>query len=165
MRRALLVAVLAVLVVPVAWSATKASITPVSIAGARLGLHASAYKQLLGTSVHKDVLENNYSRLVFTKRKVEVYFKGKVDRAVEITTWNKAYRTSAGIGPCSSVTQLRAAYGNKLLVWLSPGSGKVYGYILGKLIFAANDGKHVTAVALGSGQAAMYVALNVTPCS
>jgi len=162
MRRALLVAVLAVLVVPVARSATKASITPVSIAGARLGLHASAYKQLLGTPAHKDVLENNYSRLVFAKRKVEVYFKGKADKGIEITTWNKAYKTAAGIGPCSSVAQLRAAYGTKLKTFKQ--GGKVYAYIVGKVIFASNDLKHVTAVALGSGQAAIFVALNVTPC-
>ena len=60
------------------------------------------------------MLENNYSRLVFTKRKVEVYFKGTVDKGVEITTWNKAYKTAAGVGPCSTVAKLKAAYGNKL---------------------------------------------------
>jgi len=67
-----------------------AAIQPASIAGAKLGLHASAYKLLLAKPVRKDVLE---------------------------------------------------------------------------LIFAVNGGKHVTAVALGSGTSAGYVALNVTPCS
>jgi hypothetical protein len=160
MRRALLAAVLAVMVVPVALAAPAASIQPASIAGARLGLPAAAYKQLLGRPVRKDVLENNYSRLVFTKRKLEVYFKGTVDKGVEITTWNKAYKTGAGIGPCSSVAQLKA---DRIRVF-APG-GKVYAYLIGKLIFASNDLKHVTAVALGSGPAAIYVALNATPCS
>jgi hypothetical protein len=160
MRRPLLVLALAVVVVPAAWAATTASIQPTSIAGARLGLSATAYKRLLGTPVRKDVLENNYSRLVFSRRKVEVYVKGKVDKGVEITTWNKAYKTSAGIGPCSNVAQLKAS-GNLVF---APG-GKVYAYLVGKLIFASNDLKHVTAVALGSGQAAINVALNVTPCS
>ena len=163
MRRALLAVVLAALVVPAALAATAASIQPASIAGAKLGLSATAYKQLLGTPVRKDVLENNYSRLVFTKRKVEVYFKGKVDKGVEITTWNKTYKTVAGIGPCSTVAQLKAGYGTKLKTFKQ--GGKAYAYTLGKLIFAANDLKHVTAVGLGSGQAAIFVALNVTPCS
>jgi hypothetical protein len=160
-RRALLTVVLLLAaVVPAVWAATAPSIQPTSIAGAKLGLPAAAYKRLLGTPVRRDVLENNYSRLVFTKRKVEVYFKGKVDKAVEITTWNKAYKTAAGIGPCSSVARLKAS---KIRVFAP--SGKVNAYIVGKVIFASNDLKHVTAVALGSGQEAIYVALNVTSCS
>jgi hypothetical protein len=164
MRRALLALVGVAVVVPVAWAAA-AAIQPASIAGAKLGLTAAAYKRLLGRPVRKDVLENSYSRLVFTKRKVEVYFKGAVDKGVEITTWNKAYKTAAGIGPCSTVKQLTAAYGHRLGVALSSASGTVYAYLLGKLIFAANDGKHVTAVALDSGKEAIYIALSVTPCS
>ena len=46
---------------------------------------------------------DNYTRLVFPKRKINVYFKDGVDSAIQITTWNKAYKTAAGIGPCSSV--------------------------------------------------------------
>src|SRR5439155_20761223 len=138
--------VLAVAIVPVALASSAASIQQSSIAGAKLGRHASAYKALLGKPVRKDVLENRYSRLVFTKRKVEVYFKGSVDKGVEITTWNKAYRTSAGVGPCSTVAKLKAAYGSSLKPFKQ--SGKTYAYTRGKLIFAANGLKHITAVAL-----------------
>jgi len=142
-----------------------AAVVAASIAAAKLGLRAAAYEQLLGTPVHRDVLENDYSRLVFPKRKLSVYFKGKADKGVEITTWNRAHRTAAGVGPCSTVRQLTAAYGTKLRVALEPSSGGILAYSLGKLIFAVNDGKHVTAVALGAGTAAVYVALSETPCS
>jgi hypothetical protein len=106
---------------------------------------------------------------------MEVYFKGDVDQAVEITTWNKAFRTARGVGPCTTVKRLKRAYGRKL----KPSKqniigGRVYGYTLGKhLYFAAGDARHVTAVALYArplpgGKAlgyAAYVALNEVNCS
>ena len=98
-------------------SAATVAIRPHSIAGAKLGKEAAAYKTLLGSRMHVDqppkgfAAPDNYTRLVFTKRKMYVYFKDDIDRATIITTWNKAYKTAAGIGPCSTVEELKQAYG------------------------------------------------------
>ena len=135
-------------------------ITQTSVAGARLGLHPSAYTRLFGKPVRKDVLRypTNYTRLVFTKRKVAVIFPPN-GRAIEITTWNKADKTAKRIGPCSTIKQLKAVYGPKLKR-SEPNTlnGKVYAYTVGKLIFGAagrdpkpGPSKHVTGIALHSG--------------
>src|SRR5262245_20856716 len=93
-----------------AWSSAPA-ITPTSIHGAKLGSNMTSYKKLLGsarllTGTNADPSHpEDYSRLYFAGRKMEVYFKGTTDRAIEITTWNKAFRTAAGVGPCSTVAQ------------------------------------------------------------
>ena len=86
---------------------------------------------------------------MFPKRKINVYFKDGVDSAIQITTWNKAYKTAAGIGPCSSVAELKKAYGSKLKrsKW-STQNGQTYVYTMGDLLFAASDLTHVTAVGL-----------------
>ena len=64
-----------------------------------------------------------------TSRKIAVYFasgepQGEIRsgaaRAVEITTWNRADRTADGVGPCSTLAQLKAAYGARLK--LAPGT-------------------------------------------
>ena len=102
---------------------------------------------------------------------------------------DSSYRTKAGVGPCSTIDQLKAAYGTALKP--SPFNtidGKVYAYMVGANLLFAADGRPphpaatVTAVALydgngprddGTGVAvrggtlpfAGYVALNETPCS
>ncbi len=147
------------------------SISPTAIAGARLGLSDADYKRLWGVGWRKASLDTppGYSMLTNNVRKVSAYFTGSSDKAVEITTWNKSDRTRAGVGPCSTVTQLKAAYGSKLKP--AKGSvhkGKVYGYTLGKNLFFAIglDVKHVEAVALFSNPFwAGYNALNEPPCS
>ncbi len=173
MRRAALGAVLISLVVAPATAAPASEIAPTSIAGARLGLHANAYKRLFGSPVRKDVLRypQNYWRLVFTKRRVAVFFSSPGGKAVEIVTWNRNDRTAVGIGTCSTITRLKAAYGSKLkrdepnTVGSPP---RVYAYTVGRLIFAATGrdpkpgpSKHVTAIALYTGRLAVagFIAL------
>jgi hypothetical protein len=140
--------------------ATTPRITSTSIAGAKIGLSARAYKSLLGRPVATETLvqPENWSRLVFSKRQVSVYFASRRGRAVIVTTWNKSFKTAAGIGPCSTIAQLKKAYGAR--VKPSPANtvdGHVYAYIVGKnLLFAANGApphpsKYVTAVALYDG--------------
>jgi hypothetical protein len=151
----IIVACIAALSLGTAASAAAVAIGPHAIAGAKLGKAATTYKQLFGSPVRSDTPPNgftdpdNYTRLVFPKRKVEVYFKDGIDHAVIITTWNKAYRTAAGIGPCSTVAALKQAYGGKLKPskW-STQHGKTYVYTMGDQLFAAADLVHVTAVGL-----------------
>jgi hypothetical protein len=141
-------------------SAATVAIGPRTIVGAKLGRSATAYKQLLGSSVHLDTPPKgftdpeNYTRLVFPKRKMYVYFKDDIDKAVIITTWNKAYKTAAGIGPCSTVAELKQAYGSKLKPskW-STQNGNTYVYTMGDRLFAAADLVHVTAVGLYDSKA------------
>jgi hypothetical protein len=148
------------IVVASASGAPVGNITATSIAGARLGLPATAYERSFGTTFRKDLLRfpKNYARLVFMKRKVAVVFAPN-GKAVEITTWNKTDETGMQIGPCSTVEQLKAAYGRRLKPSEPNTVGsRVYSYTVGKLIFAATGrdpkpgpSKHVTAIALYSG--------------
>jgi hypothetical protein len=160
--------------IPLALATTRAAITPSLIARAKLGLGKVAYTKLLGAPVRYQAAgggtiqepgfqaPQNYTRLVFAKRKMDVYFQDGVDHAIEITTWNKAYRTAAGVGPCSTRAQLKAAYGSRLKP--HPGSivenGQPGAYIVGRsLIFSFSDypptlgtySTFVTAVALYDG--------------
>lgn len=156
MRRAGVVVALAFILVGAAFATPAATIRPTSIAGAKLGLRASAYKQLFGTPVRKDVLRfpSKWARLIFTKKKVAVFFPPN-GKAVEVATWNANDKTARRIGTCSSIRQLKTAYGTSLKQSDPNTIGKkVWAYTLGKLIFAAAGrvpSKHVTAVALYSG--------------
>ncbi len=158
---------------PASWSATAPAITPSSIAGAKLGLGKVAYRKLLGTPVRYEAAgggkpteggfqqPSNYARLLFSKRQMYVYFENGNAGAVEITTWNKAYRTAEGVGPCSTLAEVKKAYGKRLR--FDPGSivvhGKPFGYIVGRsLIFEFPDlvvplkpSPFVTAVGLYDG--------------
>lgn len=141
------------------------AITPSSIAGATLGLTAAGYRRLLGAPSRLEKAKggdlglpgfqqpDGWSRLVFPRRKLEVYFDGGT-RSVLVTTWNRAFRTTAGIGPCSTVAQLRKAYGSKLKPSaFNTQRGRVCVYTLGDLLFAAADLVTVTAVGLYDSKA------------
>lgn len=144
----------------VAFAAQTAVIEPSSIAGAKTGLTKAAYKLLLGKPVSVEYLENDYSRLYFPRRKMEVYFHGNVNAGVVVGTWNRAYRTAKDIGPCSSVSALRAAYGSRLARVLVGGS--LAGYRLGRLVFAVDRGR-VRAVSLKAPSAPFFVAIATAP--
>ena len=84
-RPVVLVAALTV-AVPVALAAGSATIAPTSIAGVKTGLTRAAYKRALGRPVVTEFLENDYSRLVFARRKIEVYFHGKAGKGLVVGT-------------------------------------------------------------------------------
>ncbi len=166
------------------------SITQSSIAGARLGEVASVYKQRYGIGWREDVLTApNYPVLIYHDRKIAMYFDDTTRRSIIVTTWNRDHRTRAGVGPCSSVDDLRSAYGRDLRPshW-NTVDGKVYAYTVGEnLLFAVggkppNPGNTVTAVALYDGNGpgddgagvdveggtlpfAAFVAISEAPCA
>ena len=156
-------------------AAVHVEITPTSIAGAKLGLKWADYKRIYGLGWRQDVFTTpGYPVLIFQNRDTSVYFTKRTGDSVEMTTWNKTYRTAKGIGPCSSIAQLKAAYGQALKP--SPRNtqnGKVYAYIVGHMIFAANGkpphpATHVTAIAIYRGiglDYAGYVVLSEANCS
>ncbi len=78
-----------------------------------VGATAAQAKAKLGAA-RVDHLEGGLKRLVFAKARTEVYFKEGGTKALGVVTWNKAYRTAAGLGPCSRVADLKAAYARKL---------------------------------------------------
>ena len=159
-------------------------ITQTAIDGARLGLPAASYDRLFGERGRKDVFNMpQFNVDIFGDRGLSAYFDQGTDRGIIVTTWNKNFRTAAGIGPCSTIADARASYGSAF----RPSShstikGKVYAYLLGRnLVFAANGkpphpSKYVTAVALYDGSApgadkpggtvayAGFVALSETNC-
>ena len=168
----------------------RVSISQTSIAGGTLGQTEEAYKQLYGAGWRSDlVTEPNFPALIFVHRRQSIYFDPETRRSIIVTTWNPDHRTAAGVGPCSSLEELEAAYGSALKPsrW-NTQEGKVYAYTVGEnLLFAfngrpPNPSKRVTAVALYDGDGpsndgrgvdvksgtlpfAGYIALNESVCS
>lgn len=174
----LAVAAAAGVVTAAAVAASPVAITETAIQGARIGLRSAAYEQLLGkpATSSKPQQPEGWTKIAFPKRQMSVYFPGA--KAAVITTWNRSYRTAAGIHPCSTIAQLKKAYGKQLKP--SPFNtqhGVVYAYTVGKnLLFATNSLTQVDVVALYDGSApgaqghgrtlayAGFVALSETPC-
>jgi hypothetical protein len=55
-----------------------------------------------------------WSHFIFGNRGLGVSFAPKKKRGAVVTTWNRSYTTAAGFGPCSTITELKLAYGNQL---------------------------------------------------
>ena len=138
------------------------AITPTSIAGAKLGLAAGDYERLLGKPYAVDQLEGGQWRLRFPKRKLTVEFLAKGKSGAGIVTWNRAYRTAQGVGPCSPASALTGAYGSSLKPFRL--AGKIAAYRLGRLTFRVTAGR-VTVVMLGVPQLSVFTALNAEECA
>jgi hypothetical protein len=131
-------------------------ITQRSIDGARIGLRTSSYVRLFGRPSYKDTvpdLPNHWSRLVFGPRGLSVYFKGSRPAAADIATWDRRYKTVAGVGPCSTLSELKLAYGAQLKPSkFNTQHGVVYAYTVGKnLIFSVANHSYVGVVVLYDG--------------
>jgi Protein kinase domain len=157
------------------------TISEIAIGGLALGLADTEYERAWGPSAMTALrYPEDYASRTFPERKRTVYYaSGDIQgairrggaRAVEITTWNESDRTEKGVGPCSTVEQLKDAYGNALEP--VPGNiikGKVYGYTVGKRLFFGvgplGNPTRVGVVALYSNplQYAGFNALNSAPC-
>jgi tRNA A-37 threonylcarbamoyl transferase component Bud32 len=153
---------------------TKVFITPRGLINAPLGLKSNEYKAIFGVGWREDVfVPPQFPVLYYFDRRIGIYFKHPGGSAIIITTWNKHYRTAAGVGPCTSIGRLKAVYGNALRP--SPANtlhGKAYAYVIGHLIFGANGPQGhpsptVTAVGVYRGTTlgfAAFVTLNEPTC-
>jgi tRNA A-37 threonylcarbamoyl transferase component Bud32 len=160
-----------------------ATITQTRIAGATLDLKDSAYRRIWKAAGALLPLKfpEHYARHEFPTRKTAVYFAsdnvqgailpGHV-RAVEVTTWNRSDRTAEGVGPCSTVEELKRAYGARLKPAPANTLGhNVYGYTVGKNLFfaiaAPPHPRFVGAVAVYSNRVdyAGFNAISDPPCT
>ncbi|HEY2373024.1 MAG TPA: serine/threonine-protein kinase [Gaiellaceae bacterium] len=144
---------------------TKVFITPRGFVNAPLGLKSDEYKAIFGVGWREDVfVPPQFPVLYYFDRRIGIYFKQPGGSSIILTTWNKHYRTAAGVGPCTSIGRLKAVYGNALRP--SPTNtlhGKTYAYIIGHLIFGANGpeghpSRTVTAVGVYRGTTLAYAA-------
>src|SRR5215210_1537800 len=164
-------------------TAVPPKITQASIAGASLGGTQAAYKKRFGPYREFELTESDppILGLSFGQPEVAVYFRVNAARADIITTWNKHLRTAAGIGPCSTIEEMKKAYGGAAQPsthGTSPDGKTVFSYIVRpNLLFATQDHRTISVVALyegsrtdvnskeGSPQAyANFVAALETPC-
>jgi len=147
------------------------TIAPTEIAGARLGDSTGLVKRLWdGGRTLIMSTPPNYSVLTQPPRNLSAYFVGTTDEAVEIATWNEADRTADGIGPCSTVADLKRVYGTSLKASPHNTHGSdVWGWTVGKhLFFGMSPTTDVVgAVAIYSDQLqnAGFNATNAGPCS
>jgi len=154
-------------------AALPVTITPNELAGVRLGDSNVAIERMWGGGQKLSMqTPPDYSVLTDHSRNLSAYFAGTADKVVEVTTWNSADRTAEGIGPCSTVADLKKAYGSRLKA--SPHNthdGVVFGWMLDKHLFFATGPSPVpttvTAVALYDNDVswAGFNALNEAPCS
>jgi hypothetical protein len=153
-------------------AAAPVTITQTQLAGARLGDSNLLIARIWGRGQKLSMqTPPDYSVLTKRSRNLSAYFVGTTDKAVEITTWNSADRTAEGIGPCSTVAELKKAYGSRLKA--SPHNthdGVVSGWTVGKHLFFATGPlpvpTTVSAVAIYDNDlsAAAFNALNEGPC-
>lgn len=156
------------------------AITQTSIGGAKLGLLPDAYEDLLGPYRPFELTEPGFPARVFGQPGIGVYFPGPGKPAHIITTWNRLNRTAAGIGPCSTIAEMKKAYGEAVepsRAGTSPDGKEIFSWVVKpNLIFVTQNHTTISAVALYRGPPrkklsfspeafANYVAAVETPCT
>jgi hypothetical protein len=148
-------------------------ITQTEIGGARLGDSDILLEQMWNGGQKLSMqFPPNYSVLRQNNLDLSAYFSGTSEKAVQITTWNAAARTPEGVGPCSSLTELKKAYGNALKPSPHARHGStVFAWLLGSHLVFAMTGKpvpdRVQSVSLYGNpeEYASFDALNDGPCT
>jgi serine/threonine-protein kinase len=128
-------------------------ITQSEIDGVSLGHGQAYYTRRLGGFRAQTLSGPGYPSLDFQGPEIAVYFPAKHKPAHIITTWNKDFRTAAGIGPCSTIDSMKKAYGASVKpTWSGSQHGKVFSYAVGNnLLFSTDNRRTVTAVVLYRG--------------
>jgi hypothetical protein len=119
---------------------TKLFITPRGFVDAPLGLHEDEYKSIFVVGWRDDTFVPPHWRvLYYFDRGLGIYFERPGTGSLLMTTWNRHYRTPAGVGPCTTIAHLKDVYGNALRPSpFNQNHGKVYAYVIGNMIFGAN---------------------------
>ena len=115
----------------------------------------------------------------FEQPGIAVYFPARGKPAHIIDTWNKDFRTAKGIGPCSTLSAMKAAYGKRAFTNFSGTSpdGKTHTeWQLGRnILFETQDQRTISTVVLFKGvrvekhggsprDFANYIGANETAC-
>jgi len=158
-----------------------AAITQTSIGGASLGGTKAVYTSRFGAYKQLSLTEfpPPIPGVSFGQPQVAVYFKADPKHGDIITTWNRRFRTAAGVGPCSTIAELKRAYGDAVHPSphsISPDGNRIGAYVVGRnLLFSTQDQRTISVVALYRGAAintrksdqqawANFVAAVETPC-
>jgi predicted Ser/Thr protein kinase len=156
-------------------------ITETAIDGVTLGHQRSYYRRRLGGYKPSIAEGPSYPTMSFEQPEVAVYFPTRGKPAHIITSWNRGFRTSAGIGPCSTLAEMEKAYGKRVQpAWAGTSpDGKHFGaWTLGRnLLFETQNHRTISTVVLFRGVAlaredhprspqtwANYIGANETAC-
>ena len=143
-------------------------ITKSAIGKGKLGETSAAYRAAYGKPQPAEQLEGGLARVEYPGQ-VDVYFKVKGgwtslpfgSTGGYIVTAGAAFKTAAGVGPCSTASAVKSAYGEAVKVNLAGGE---YAYRLGTKLWFEIEGGKVAAVALGADKQAAWIASNTVPC-
>jgi serine/threonine protein kinase len=132
---------------------TSPKITERTIDGVPLGRQRSYYRHRLGGYKPSIAEGPNYPTMSFQQPEVAVYFPARGKPAHIITSWNRDFRTSAGIGPCSTLAEMKSAYGKRVRPTWSGTHGKEhFSWQVGQnMLFMTQNHKTISTVVLFQG--------------
>jgi hypothetical protein len=161
MRRALVLTLTIAAIAAIGTAASAKSgglITKTSIAGAKPGQWSSEYRKAFGNPIRREEVEGAV-RLVYPNR-VDIYFTLGSTRGAYIVAASRAFKTSKGVGPCSTAAAVKRAHPDVVRVKLA---GPEYALRWGKKLWFQIENGKVAAVGLGPKLAA-WAASNTTAC-
>jgi hypothetical protein len=161
-RRALVICVLALAVVPAA-AAVPHLVTPTTIGGLRLAVGATTYERALGEQPLQVMLPAGETKLVFAKAALTVTLDAR-GRGIAIETNAAGYSTRGGAHPCGSLHGLAREFRSKLRAIRAPSSQTIIAYRAAGLTFSVSAGK-IGSIMLSTPGVPPSVAVNSAQCT